>query len=193
MERAAALIEAGCDVLVVDIAHGHSTLAIEATKTLKKHFPTTDLIAGNVCSAEGTRDLILAGADGIKVGVGPGSMYHRFTFLSFIMQIFIPIIKNFFFIPTSCITRIVTGCGLPQLTAVVECANEARKHGVPIIADGGIRTSGDITKALAAGASSVMVGRFRIFQESFFFFLLLVCWREQMNLLVKLYSKEAKR
>jgi IMP dehydrogenase len=131
LDRAAALIEAGCDVLVVDIAHGHSTLAIDATKELKKRFPKTDVIAGNVCTAEGTRDLILAGADGIKVGVGPGSI---------------------------CITRIVTGCGVPQLTAVVECANEARKHGVPIVADGGIRTSGDITKALAAGASTVMLG-----------------------------------
>jgi len=125
------LIEAGCDVLVVDIAHGHSTLAIEATKKLKQNHPTTDIIVGNVCTAEATRDLIKAGADAVKVGVGPGSI---------------------------CITRIVTGCGVPQLTAIVECATEARKHNIPIIADGGIRGSGDLTKALAAGANTVMLG-----------------------------------
>jgi IMP dehydrogenase len=131
IQRAAALVEAGCDVLVVDIAHGHSTLAIEATRILKKNHPHTDIIAGNVCTAEGTRDLIFAGADAVKVGVGAGSI---------------------------CITRIVTGCGVPQLTAIVDCANEATKYGVPIVADGGIRNSGDITKALAGGASTVMLG-----------------------------------
>eukprot|EP01095_Lingulamoeba_sp_RSL-Kostka_P000226 TRINITY_DN10349_c0_g1_i1.p1 TRINITY_DN10349_c0_g1~~TRINITY_DN10349_c0_g1_i1.p1 ORF type:complete len:497 (-),score=236.46 TRINITY_DN10349_c0_g1_i1:205-1695(-) len=129
--RAEALVNAGCDVIVVDIAHGHSDLAIDATRALKEKIPDVDIIAGNVCTAEGTRDLIEAGADGIKVGVGPGSI---------------------------CITRIVTGCGVPQLTAVIECANEALKYGIPVIADGGIRTSGDIVKALAAGANTVMVG-----------------------------------
>merc|ERR1712137_1355738 len=131
IERAEALVEAGADVIVVDIAHGHSDLAVNAIRALKERIPNVDVIAGNVCTAEGTRDLIEAGADGIKVGVGPGSI---------------------------CITRIVTGCGVPQLTAVIECANEALKYGVPVIADGGIRTSGDIVKALAAGASTVMLG-----------------------------------
>lgn len=131
LERAKMLIEAGVDVLVVDIAHGHSILAIETTRELKKNFPNTDVIAGNVATAAGTKDLIEAGADAIKVGVGPGSI---------------------------CITRIVTGCGVPQLTAVMDCAREAKKHNVPVIADGGIRNSGDITKALAAGASTVMLG-----------------------------------
>jgi IMP dehydrogenase len=131
IERADKLIQAGADVLVIDIAHGHSDLAIEALQKLKKHFPNTDVIAGNVATAEGTRDLIDAGADAVKVGVGPGSI---------------------------CITRIVTGCGVPQLTAVMECAAVARERGVPIIADGGIRNSGDIVKALAGGASTVMLG-----------------------------------
>jgi len=131
IDRAVALVEAGCDVIVVDIAHGHSDLGVEATRALKEKLPNVQLIAGNVCTAEGTRDLIEAGADAIKVGVGPGSI---------------------------CITRIVSGCGVPQLTAVIDCANEALKYDIPIIADGGIRTSGDIVKALAAGASTVMLG-----------------------------------
>jgi len=131
LERAAALVDAGADVLVVDIAHGHSDLAIDATRALKKRFPNVDVIAGNVATAEGTRALIEAGADGIKVGVGPGSI---------------------------CITRDVTGCGVPQLTAVIDCAREAAKYGVPVIADGGVRKSGDVTKAMAGGASTVMLG-----------------------------------
>jgi IMP dehydrogenase len=131
VERAGMLLDAGADVLVVDIAHGHSENAIHAVKELRRHYGAVEIIAGNVATAEGTCDLIDAGADGVKVGVGPGSI---------------------------CITRIVTGFGVPQLTAVSECAEAAAPHRIPIIADGGIRTSGDIAKALAAGAQSVMVG-----------------------------------
>ncbi len=131
MARAELLVEAGADVLVVDIAHGHSDNAINAVAALRKAFPQVDIVAGNVATAEGTRDLIEAGADAVKVGVGPGSI---------------------------CITRIVTGFGVPQLSAVAECAEAAAPHDVPIIADGGIRNSGDVVKALAAGASSVMIG-----------------------------------
>ncbi len=131
LERAELLLDAGADVLVVDIAHGHSDNAINAVRELRREFGAIDIVAGNVASAEGTRDLIEAGADAVKVGVGPGSI---------------------------CITRIVTGFGVPQLTAVAECAEVARPYGVPIIADGGIRTSGDVAKALAAGAQTVMVG-----------------------------------
>jgi IMP dehydrogenase len=131
MERADALLKAGADVLVVDIAHGHSMNAIRAIHTIKDAFPDVELIAGNVATAEGTLDLIKAGVDAVKVGVGPGSI---------------------------CITRQVTGVGVPQLTAVMESAAVARRYGVPIIADGGVRHSGDITKALAGGASTVMLG-----------------------------------
>jgi IMP dehydrogenase len=131
LERAGLLIDAGADALVVDIAHGHSDNAISAVRELRCEYGKIDIVAGNVATAEGTLDLIDAGADAIKVGVGPGSI---------------------------CITRIVTGFGVPQLTAVTECAEAAAPHGVPIIADGGIRTSGDVAKALAAGAQSVMVG-----------------------------------
>jgi len=131
LDRADALVKAGADVLVIDIAHGHSDIAINATKAIKQQFPNVDVISGNVATAEGARALIEAGADGVKVGVGPGSI---------------------------CITRDVTGCGVPQLTAVMDCAREAAKFGVPIIADGGIKKSGDITKALASGASTVMLG-----------------------------------
>eukprot|EP01090_Pellita_catalonica_P015722 TRINITY_DN430_c0_g1_i1.p1 TRINITY_DN430_c0_g1~~TRINITY_DN430_c0_g1_i1.p1 ORF type:complete len:509 (+),score=96.77 TRINITY_DN430_c0_g1_i1:47-1573(+) len=131
LNRADALVRAGVDVLVIDIAHGHSDLAIEALKSIKAKYPDIDVIAGNVATAEGTRALIEAGADGIKVGVGPGSI---------------------------CITRIVTGCGVPQLTAIMDCASEALAKGIPVMADGGIRSSGDITKAIAAGASTVMLG-----------------------------------
>lgn len=131
LERAGLLIDAGADILVVDIAHGHSDNAIHAVRELRREYGRVQIIAGNVASAEGTLDLIDAGADAIKVGVGPGSI---------------------------CITRIVTGFGVPQLTAVVECAEAAAPHKIPIIADGGIRTSGDVAKALAAGAQSVMVG-----------------------------------
>ncbi|MEZ0375281.1 MAG: IMP dehydrogenase, partial [Candidatus Sericytochromatia bacterium] len=131
LERAGELVKAGVDVLVIDIAHGHSRFLIETLSDLKSHYPQVDIIAGNVATAAATRDLILAGADAIKVGVGPGS---------------------------TCSTRIVTGSGVPQLTAVLDARAEAIEHNVPIIADGGVRTSGDIVKALAAGAASVMLG-----------------------------------
>lgn len=131
LQRAQALVEAGCDVLVVDIAHGHSDLAINTVKELKKRTPKTEIIAGNVATAEGTKDLIDAGADAVKCGVGGGSI---------------------------CVTRIVTGSGVPQLHAIIDCIKIGKQTGVPIIADGGIKNSGDITKALAAGASSVMLG-----------------------------------
>jgi IMP dehydrogenase len=120
MERAEMLLEAGADVLVVDIAHGHSDNAISAVRELRREFGQVDIVGGNVASADGTLDLIDAGADAVKVGVGPGSI---------------------------CITRIVTGFGVPQLTAVAECAEAAAPHGVPIIADGGIRTSGVTLKS----------------------------------------------
>lgn len=131
LERAEALVSAGTDVLVLDIAHGHSANAIHAVQAIKDAFPEVDLVAGNVATVEGTIDLIDSGADAIKVGVGPGSI---------------------------CITRVVTGVGVPQFTAVMDCAAAARERGVPIIADGGVRTSGDVVKALAAGASTVMLG-----------------------------------
>ncbi len=126
-----ALIEAECDLIVVDTAHGHSKMVAAAVADIKKMAPDVQVVAGNVATAEATRALIDAGADGIKVGIGPGSI---------------------------CTTRVVAGVGVPQLTAVMESAKEAAKSGVPVIADGGLRTSGDIAKALAAGASSVMVG-----------------------------------
>ena len=131
-ERAQALWQAGADVLVIDIAHGHSDLVLAAVRRLKAQRRTGELIAGNVATAEGTRELIAAGVDAVKVGIGPGSI---------------------------CTTRVVTGFGMPQLTAVLECAEKAAQDGVPIIADGGIKAAGDITKALAAGASTVMLGR----------------------------------
>lgn len=131
MERAEALIEAESDIIVVDIAHGHSENALSTIRHLKKAFPNCELIAGNVATAKGAEDLIKAGVDAIKVGVGSGSI---------------------------CITRVITGSGVPQLTAVMDCAKIGREYDIPIISDGGTRTSGDITKALAAGASSVMIG-----------------------------------
>lgn len=131
LERTEALLEAGADIIVVDIAHGHSENAINTVHMIKKAFPSCELIAGNVATGEGSRDLIKAGVDAVKVGVGSGSI---------------------------CITRVVTGSGVPQLTAVIDSVKVARDYGIPIISDGGIRNSGDITKALAAGASSVMVG-----------------------------------
>jgi len=131
MERAEACVQSGVDILLVDIAHGHSDHVIEMVRRLKQAFPHIPVIAGNVASADGVRDLAEAGADAVKVGVGAGSI---------------------------CTTRIVTGFGVPQLSAVAECAQAGQAAGVPIIADGGIRTSGDLTKALAAGASTVMVG-----------------------------------
>ncbi len=131
LERAEALLEAGADTLVVDIAHGHSDNALNTVQLIKKAFPSCDLIAGNVATAEGARDLINAGVDAVKVGVGSGSI---------------------------CITRVVTGSGVPQLTAVLDAVKAAKEYDIPVISDGGVRTSGDVTKALAAGASSVMVG-----------------------------------
>lgn len=131
LERAKKLFDVDVDVLVLDIAHGHSEHALEAVRKIKKMLPEVELIAGNVATAEGASDLIRAGADSVKIGVGSGSI---------------------------CITRIVTGSGVPQLTAVSDCSRIARDGGVTSIADGGIRNSGDITKALVAGADTVMVG-----------------------------------
>lgn len=130
-ERVHALMKAGVDVLVVDTAHGHSEAVIRTVRAIKELYPSSQVVAGNVVTKEATADLIRAGANAIKVGVGPGSI---------------------------CTTRVVAGVGMPQITAIMNCAGEASKHGVPIIADGGIKFSGDVTKALAAGASSVMIG-----------------------------------
>jgi IMP dehydrogenase len=130
-ERAERLIVANVDVVVVDTAHGHSEGVIQAVKTLKKKFSRLEVVAGNVATAEGTRSLAEAGADAVKVGVGPGSI---------------------------CTTRVVAGIGVPQMTAIMDCAEEARKWGIHIVADGGIKYSGDVTKALAGGADSVMIG-----------------------------------
>ena len=130
-ERTEKLLEAGCDLIVVDTAHGHSRSVLDAVTRIKKISNAVQVVAGNVATADATRALIEAGADAVKVGIGPGSI---------------------------CTTRIVAGVGVPQLTAVMNCANEAQKHDIPIIADGGIRYSGDIVKALAAGADCVMVG-----------------------------------
>jgi IMP dehydrogenase len=131
LERTETLLDAGADTIIVDIAHGHSDNAINSVNMIKKAFPHCELIAGNVATGEGARDLITAGVDAVKVGVGSGSI---------------------------CITRVVTGSGVPQLTAVMESVKVAREYDIPVISDGGIRTSGDTTKALAVGASSVMVG-----------------------------------
>ena len=130
-ERTDRLIAANVDVIVIDAAHGHSKGVIEAARDTKRNFPDLELVAGNVATAEGARSLIEAGVDAIKVGVGPGSI---------------------------CTTRIIAGVGVPQMTAIQESAREASKAEIPIIADGGIRYSGDVTKALAGGASSVMIG-----------------------------------
>lgn len=131
MERAAACIEEGADLLVVDVAHGHADHVVEMVQNLKKEFPHIPLIVGNVATPQGVCDLAKAGAEAVKVGIGSGSI---------------------------CITRLVTGVGVPQLTAIAECAQAGKELGVPIIADGGIRNAGDLTKALAAGASTVMLG-----------------------------------
>lgn len=131
IERAQALINAHVDVIVLDTAHGHSVGVIKMLRKLKNKFPSTQLIAGNVGTPEATLDLINAGADAVKIGIGPGSI---------------------------CTTRVIAGIGVPQVTAVMECTQAAWKHNVPIIADGGIRQTGDIAKALAAGADSVMIG-----------------------------------
>lgn len=125
------LLKAGCDVIVIDTAHGHSKSVVEAVRDTKKTFPGIELVAGNVATADATRALIKAGADAVKVGIGPGSI---------------------------CTTRVVAGVGVPQLTAVDDCAKEADRHQVPVISDGGIKYSGDIVKALAGGASTVMIG-----------------------------------
>lgn len=131
LDRAGALVAAGCDILVVDTAHGHSSRVLDAVRTLKGRWPEVEVIAGNVATAEATRDLIEAGADAVKVGIGPGSI---------------------------CTTRVIAGIGVPQVTAVMDSAKVAREAGVPLIADGGIRYSGDVVKAIAAGADVVMMG-----------------------------------
>ena len=131
LERSKRLLDAGADALVVDIAHGHSDYAIETVKGIKRRLGDVEVVAGNVATARGAADLIRAGADAVKVGVGSGSI---------------------------CVTRVVSGSGVPQLTAIMDSAAGSRESGVPIIGDGGIRNPGDVTKALAAGASSVMIG-----------------------------------
>ncbi len=131
LERVKALVDAKVDVIVLDTAHGHSQGVIDAVKRIKIEYPDLQVIAGNVATREATEDLIKAGADAVKIGIGPGSI---------------------------CTTRVVTGIGVPQVTAIMEAAKAAREYGVPIIADGGIKYSGDITKALAAGANTVMIG-----------------------------------
>lgn len=130
-ERIARLVAAGADALVIDTAHGHTAGVMETVREAKRDHPSVDIVAGNVGTAEGAKALAQVGADGIKVGIGPASI---------------------------CTTRVVSGVGVPQLTAVAECAKVARDYGIPIIADGGIKFSGDITKALAAGADTVMIG-----------------------------------
>jgi len=130
-ERVHVLMKAGVDVLVVDTAHGHTKAVMNTVKAIKSLYPNSQVVAGNVATKEATSDLIGVGADAVKVGIGPGSI---------------------------CTTRVVAGVGVPQITAIISCAQEARKHGVPIIADGGVKFSGDLTKAIAAGASSIMIG-----------------------------------
>ena len=131
LDRVAALVEAQVDVVTLDSAHGHNNGVLDAVRLVKKHYPDLQVIAGNVATAEGTKALIDAGADCVKVGIGPGSI---------------------------CTTRVVAGIGVPQITAVYDAATEASKHGIPVIADGGIKYSGDIVKALAAGGAAVMLG-----------------------------------
>jgi IMP dehydrogenase len=131
LDRAAALCKAGADVLVIDTAHGHSSRVADAVKQVKRKFPEIDLIAGNVATEAGASALAKAGVDAVKVGMGPGSI---------------------------CTTRVVSGAGVPQITAILDCSKVAHRSGIPIIADGGIKFSGDITKALAAGGDSVMIG-----------------------------------
>ncbi len=131
LERAQALVNKQVDVIVIDTAHGHSQRVIDAVKTVQKALPGVQLVAGNIATYEGAKELAELGLDAIKVGIGPGSI---------------------------CTTRIVTGAGVPQLTAIAECVKAAREHGIPVIADGGIKFSGDISKAIAAGASTVMIG-----------------------------------
>jgi IMP dehydrogenase len=131
VDRAQALVAAGVDVLVIDTAHGHSQGVLDAVAYMRERFPNVQLVAGNVATGAATIALIERGVDAVKVGIGPGSI---------------------------CTTRVVSGAGMPQLTAVMECARAAERAGVPIIADGGIKYSGDVSKALAAGAHSVMIG-----------------------------------
>ena len=131
LARTKALLDAGADAIIIDIAHGHNIRAVEMVKTLKKKFRGIEIVAGNVATAEGVMDLIRAGADAVKVGIGPGA---------------------------ACTTRVVTGVGVPQLTAIMDSAKAASKHNVPIIADGGIKNSGDFSKAMAAGADTAMIG-----------------------------------
>ena len=131
LERTAALIDSRVDAIVVDTAHGHSSRVLNAVKMIKSKYPEIELIAGNVATAEATKELISAGVDAVKVGIGPGSI---------------------------CTTRVVTGAGVPQITAIIDCVKVAKQSGVPIIADGGVKFSGDVAKAIAAGADSVMIG-----------------------------------
>jgi IMP dehydrogenase len=131
LERAEALVNARIDAIVVDTAHGHSSRVIEAVKAVKAKFPEIELVAGNVATSEGTRELISAGVDAVKIGIGPGSI---------------------------CTTRVVTGAGVPQVMAIMESVEAAKGTGVPIIADGGVKFSGDVAKAIAAGADCVMIG-----------------------------------
>ena len=131
LERAAELIRAKVDVIAIDTAHGHSSRVIEGVREVKKRFPELQLIAGNIATEEAARDLIKAGADAVKVGMGPGSI---------------------------CTTRVVSGVGMPQITAILNCARATREANIPLIADGGVKFSGDVTKALAAGADTVMIG-----------------------------------
>lgn len=130
-QRIGALINANCDVIVIDTAHGHSRRVLDAVKSTKKQFPDTELIVGNIATEQGAEALIKAGADCLKIGVGPGSI---------------------------CTTRVIAGIGVPQITAIMNVVKAAKKYGVPVIADGGIKYSGDITKAISAGANSVMIG-----------------------------------
>lgn len=131
MERAAELVAKKVDAIAIDSAHGHSQRVMDAVKAIKSKFPEVQILAGNVASYEGARDLIALGADGIKVGIGPGSI---------------------------CTTRVVSGAGVPQITAIAQCAKATREAGIPLISDGGVKYSGDITKAIAAGADAVMIG-----------------------------------
>jgi IMP dehydrogenase len=130
-ERAHALLKAGADVILIDTSHGDTKNVIDAVKTLKSNFKNIELIAGNVSTAKGAENLVKAGVDGVKIGIGPGSI---------------------------CTTRIIAGAGIPQLTAIINCRSISSKTGVPLIADGGIKFSGDITKAIGAGAHTVMIG-----------------------------------
>src|SRR6202008_2825832 len=131
LERAAELVKVRADVLAIDSAHGHSSRVLEAVRDVKKRFPSVGLLAGNVATYEGAKALIEAGVDAVKVGIGPGSI---------------------------CPTRMVTGAGMPQITAISEAYRAGREFGIPIIADGGIKYSGDIAKAIAAGANAIMIG-----------------------------------